>query len=154
MKKLALIFCFALFATTVFSQQFLWSTLKDSTTKFVPIEDVTEKVLEFFDHYKYYYDGSGYTKEGFLKSFESSEAFKNANISLWQEIKKKIHEINSLTVIAFKSNSGTGSSVIVMCITKENVEMVTFSNEVSRGLLSASEYEREKFIKWFQTLLE
>ena len=135
MKKLVLIFCFTLFATTVFSQQFLWSTLKDSTTKFVPIKDVTEKVLEFYDQYKFYYDGSGYTKEAFLKSFESSQAFKNINSSRWQVIKKKINEIDSLTVMAFKSNSGSGSSILVMCITKENIETVTFSNEVHSGIL-------------------
>lgn len=154
MKKLTLIFCFTFFTSTVFSQQFLWSTLKDSTTKFVPIKDVTEKVLEFYDHYNYYFDGSGYTKEGFLESFESSKALKNVNITSWQEIKKKIIEIDSLSVIAFKSNSGTGSSIIVMCITKENVETITFSNEIGRGALSASKYEIEKFKKWFKTLLE
>lgn len=154
MKKFVLIFFFIVFTATAFGQQFLWTTLKDSATKYVPLENVTEKVLEFYDHYEYYYDGSGYSKDGFFKMFESSQSYKNSNTSRWKDLKKKIYAMDSLTVIAFKSNLGQGSVILVMCISKENVNLISFSNNYERDALFTHSTERQKFSKWFETLLE
>lgn len=154
MKKLVLIFFFIVFTATAFGQQFLWTTLRDSATKYVPLENVTEKVLEFYDHYEFYYDGSGYSKDGFFKMFEGSKSFKNSNTSRWKVLKKKIYEIDSLTVIAFKSNLGQGSVILVMCISKENVNLISFSNNYEQDAILTYSTDREKFAKWFKTLLD
>ena len=100
MKKFLVAFFLVAFTATVFGQQFLWTTIKDSATKYVPLESVTDKVLEFYDHYEFYNDGSGYSKAGFFKMFESSKSFNNSNTSLWKGLKNKIYEIDSPTVIA------------------------------------------------------
>ena len=154
MKKFGLISFFIVFTATAFGQQFLWTTLKDSATKYVPLENVTNKVLEFYDSYKFYYDGSGYSKDGFFKMFESSQSYKNFNTSRWKDLKKKIYEMDSLTVIAFRSNLGQGSVILVMCISKENVNLISFSNNYEQDAMLTFSTEREKFSKWFKTLLE
>ena len=154
MKKFLLFFPFIVFTTNAFGQQFLWTTLKDSTTKYVPLENVTNKVLEFYDQYKFYFDGSGYSKDGFFKMFESSQSYKNSNTSRWRDLKKKINAMDSLTVIAFKSNLGQGSVILVMCISKENVNLISFSNNYEQDALLTYSTETQKFSKWFKTLLE
>ena len=133
-----------------FGQQFLWSTKKDSVVKHIPLEDVTNEVLEFFDHYDVYYDGAGFTKEGFFKMIESSQSYKNSNAP-WKDLKKKIYEVNELTVFAFRHNLGKGSVVLVMCISKDNINLITFSNNYERDAILT--VDREKFAKWFETLL-
>jgi hypothetical protein len=154
MKKFLLAFFLVAFTASVFGQQFLWTTIKDSATKYVPLESVTEKVLEFYDHYEFYNDGSGYSKAGFFKMFEGSKSFNNSNTSLWKGLKNKINEIDSQTVIAFKSNLGQGSVILVMCISKENVNLISFSNNYEQDALLTYSSEREKFSKWFKTLLD
>ncbi len=154
MKKIGLTFCFGIFITTAFGQQFLWSTIKDTTSKYVPLDSVSSKVLEFYDHYEYYYDGAGYNKDGFVKSFEGSQSYKNSSTSGWKNFKKKIYEIKELAVFAIRVNSGHGSVVMVLCVSKENVNMIVFSNTYEKDAISIIPYEREKFAKWFKTLLE
>ena len=151
-----LIFCFLFFTTTTFGQQFLWTTLKDSTIKYVPLENVIEKVLEFYDHYQYHYDGSGYSKDGFFKKFESSQSFNTENTLRWKSLEKKIYEIESSTVIAFKDNLGHGSVIQVICISKENVNLITFSNNFEEDAITnyPIDRDRDKFAKFFKTLLE
>lgn len=154
MNRLILTLCFILFASTSFCQQFLWSTINDSSTKYVPIENITDKVLDYYDHYKVHYDGSGYNKTGFFKEFEKSKSFKSVSPSFWKELKQKIIQINSPMAFAFKDNSGHGSEVMVMCISKDNVNMIVFSNNYEPDALLNYSTEREKFAKWFKTLLE
>lgn len=152
MKKIGLLILFLAFSTTAFSQQFLWSTVKNAETKYVPVEYVPYEVLKFYDFYEYYYDGIGYNKEGFFNSFENSESFKYANSDRWDSLKKKINKIDTLTVVAFRSNLGNGSSVVVMCIDKENVDIVTFSNVFESNAIFT--LDRKKFLKWFKTILQ
>lgn len=151
MKNIGFIFCFIIFTSSAFGQQFLWSTVKDSTIKYVPLENVTNEVLEFYDHYDLYYDGAGFSKEGFFKMFEGSQSYKNSNTSQWKYFKQKIDKINDLTVFAFRSNSGKGSAILVLCVTKENVNLITFSNIYEGDAQFTT--DREKFAKWFKTLL-
>jgi len=151
-KNIAFIFCFIIFTSTAFGQQYLWSTVKDTASKYVPLENVTDEVLEFYDQYKYYYDGAGFSKEGFFKMFEGTQSYKNSSTSQWKDIKIKIDKINALTVFAFRSNSGNGSVILVLCVTKENVNVISFSNTREKDALGT--YDREKFAKWFRTLLD
>ena len=154
MKNIGFIFCFMILTSSAFGQQFLWSTVKDTTIKYVPLEDVTDEVLEFYDHYEYYYDGAGFSKEGFFKMYEGSQSYKNSKTSQWNDFKKKIDKIDNLTVFAFRSNSGKGSVILVLCVTKENVNLITFSNTYERDALFTHRSDREKFAKWFETLLD
>jgi len=133
--------------------QSLWSTVKDTAIKYVPLEDVTNEVLEFYDHYKFYFDDAGLSKEGFLKSIEGSQSYKNKT-SQWKDFKKKIDEINDLTVFAFRSNSGKGSGILVLCVTKENLNFITFSNTYKADALFTNSSDRKKFASWFKTLLD
>lgn len=151
--KLTIVFAFLLTSTHTFAQQFLWSTKQTAETKYVPLEEVTHEVLNFYNHYDYYYDGTGYSKAGFLKYFmkydDKSQKAK--------DFRKMIQDTQELTVIAFKSNSGKGSEVMVMCIGKENVELVVFSNNLEDNALftsNHSETERKKFVEWFNFLLQ
>ena len=156
MRKFTFIIFLTLLTSSVFSQQFLWSTTKDTTFKFmryVPVENVLSEVLQFYEQYKFYFDGSGYSKDGFIKNFENTQSFKSSSNSRWKELKKKIYEINDLTVFAFKDNLGHGSLILVVCVTKENVDMLSFSNNIERDAMRTSEYGKEKFTNWFRTII-
>ncbi|MFA6261742.1 MAG: hypothetical protein WC760_09750 [Bacteroidia bacterium] len=118
MKRYGFALLFTFLTSTLFGQQFLWSTAKNSSTKYVPLENVTEKVLEFYDFYEFYVDGSGFSKNGFFKTFDNNESYLNSDPTIWLDLKKKITEIDSLTVIAFKTNLGSGSMITIMCISR------------------------------------
>jgi|SRR5688572_17195229 len=154
MKNIGFTFCFIILTSSAFGQQFLWSTVKDTVIKYVPLENVTNEVLEFYDHYEFYYDGAGYSKGGFFKMFEGTQAYKNSNTPQWKDFKNKIDKINDLTVFAFRSNSGKGSVILVLCVTKENVNLISFSNTYEKDPVLTHSSDREKFAKWFKTLLD
>jgi len=124
MKKIGIIIGFVILSSSVFGQQFLWSTVNDSTSKYVPLENVTSEVLNFYDQYEYYFDASGFSKDGFMEFVNN---FGSKSID-WKNFKKKIDKIDKLTVFALRSNFGRGSVVFVMCISKENVNMLVFTN--------------------------
>ena len=108
---LALAFPFS----TLFAQQLLWTTSEKSGEKYIPIETVSDKVLDFHEHYRYYYDGSGFSKNSFIKSFENSSSYKKiSDESVWEELKEIVKTINTPTVVAFKDNLGNGSIVFVI----------------------------------------
>lgn len=152
MKKTILFLFFLLFSSTFFGQQFLWSTLEGTSTKHVRLENITEEVLKFYDHYDHYHDGAGYSKTNFLKTIESY----GDNSEAWKNFKQMILKTETLTVFAMRSNTGKGSAVFVICVTKENVNFFIFSNnyEIASEPILHLDSEREKFTKWFQTLLE
>lgn len=139
-------------ASSAFGQQLIWSTMEKDSLKelnqFVPINKVTEKVLEFYDYYKMYYDFTGFTKEA---------AFNFGQI-LSSDEQKKIEDITDLTVIAGRANLGQGSFVVVYCISKSNFNVILFSNTafvsgMNYTFTSSSDREREKFTIWFKSLL-
>jgi len=149
MKKIGLIISFIALTSSVFGQQFLWSTVKDSTSKYVPLKNVISEVLNFYDQYEYYYDYSGFSKERF---FEFVEKFEN-NSKDWKIVKKKINEIEDLMVFALRDNLGRGSVVSVICFSKDNVNLIIFSNTYEPDCLLTYSTRREKFANWFRTLL-
>lgn len=143
-------------SSLTFGQQFLWSTTKDSTLNFmrhVPAEDVVNEVLKFYEQYEYYYDGSGFSKDGFFKTFEDNQSFKKSANTKWNDLKKKIYAIKDLTVFAFKDNLGHGSIILVVCVSKNNVDILSFSNNYQPDALSTGEYDKEKFTKWLRTII-
>ena len=153
MKKIVFVSCFLLFTMSIFGQQFLWSTEKDTSSireRYVPLASVTNEVLNYYDLYRYYLDLTGFNKDGFYNIFK--ETIDDSDE--WKEIKKKIDKIVDLTVFAFKGNSGQGSFVVVMSISKNNVNIIMFTNNPEPGCLMTFSTDRDKFAKWFKTLLK
>ena len=147
-KRIILVVLFLFLAETTFGQQNLWTTSKvrsDSTgIKYVPLENVTKEVITFYDQYDYYYDFSGYSKSRFIEEF-------NYGFTDWSWINK----ISELTVYAMKSNTGNGSLVLVVCVSRTNLNLLIFSNDIALGVNPqyTGSYEKDKFAKWFKTLL-
>jgi len=150
MKKIGLIICLWVLTSVAFGQQFLWSTVKDSTSKYVPLENVTSEVLNFYDLYKYYLDVSGFSKDGF---FEFANKF-GINSADLKDFKKRIYEIEELTVFAFRANFGRGSTILVANISKKDINMVVFTNAYEANCISTYESDRDKFARWYRTLLD
>lgn len=148
MKKIVFALLLLTLSSLAFGQQSLWTTaksIKDSSgIKVVPITNVTKEVLTFYEQYDYYFDLSGYSKKRFIE--EIDYGFDDWN---W------LYDIKDLTVFAMKSNAGRGSMIMVMCVSKENVNLLLFSNDIllHANPQSTGNYEKEKFIKWFKTLL-
>jgi len=144
MKKIGFTIFFLILTVSAFGQQFLWSTVKDKAERYVPLNNVTKEVLTFYDQYNRYYDFSGFSKDRFLDSFDYG--FED-----W----KWLYDIENLTVFALRSNSGRGSVVLVMIISKNNVNTLVFANNAELGydyMLTGS-YKRDQFINWFKTIL-
>ena len=158
MKKiilLALIFI----SFSSYGQQFLWTTntnglFPNSNIKVISKEQVLDKILEYYEAYRCYFDLSGYTKAEFFNT--QGESFL-ANTD-WEMFKKSVFEIRELTITSIKSNSGNGSSILILISKKDNFEAIRFSNEVGRGAeltsQGRSEDYKKRFIKFYQSLLE
>ncbi len=138
-------------STQVYGQQFLWSTSKEITdVKSIPLTNVKEKVMEYYDTYKFYVDNTGYDVESFNKFIEifGSET----------KIKKLKDELTksetSKLVICVKGNSNNSSVISVIIMSKTNLDIVNFTNGVIPGLQTTGDYSKNKFEKWFNTLME
>ena len=148
MKKILFALLLVTLTSSVFGQQRLWTTAKNdndtSGTKYVPLTNVTKEVLTFYDQYDYYFDLSGYSKKRFIEEI-------NYGFDDWTWL----YDIKELTVFALKSNAGRGSLIMVMCVSKDNVNLLLFSSDIllHKNPQSTGSYERDKFSKWFKTLL-
>jgi len=133
-----------------FGQQFLWSTTalgesKDTSVNLIPIDNVTEKVMDYYDFYDYYYDLTGFSRDGFKQFLEKNT--ETANSIRWDPEMT----FGEPTAFAFKANGGQGSIVVVMLMQNENVDLVLFSNNIEQGAKNANAFEKETFIKWFSS---
>ena len=142
MKKFGFLIIFLIMAFSAYGQQFLWSTMRDREGRHVSLNNVTREVLEFYDHYRFHIDYSGFSKDRFIEMFDYG--FED-----WEWL----YEIEELTVFALRSNDGQGSVVLVMCISKNNVNTVIFTNSFERGAIMSYSSDREKFSRWFRTIL-
>ncbi len=150
MKKIGLIFCFLIFTSVVFGQQFLWSTSKDANFTYLPLDSVVNEVLNYYDQYDYYSDGAGFNKDEFLNFFEANDN----DSEVWRNFKTKINEIEDLTVYAFRAHLEEGSGILVISISKNNVNVVAFSNIYDSSSIGTYSSSRDKFKKWFKSLLK
>jgi len=166
MKKYTL-FILLFVSLNSFGQQYLWTTNKNglypnSEMKVISKEDVLKKLLGYFETYEYYYDFTGFTKDGFFKEFEGSSTYKTSSEvdkNKWVSFKKSVREIKETTIICIKSNDGNGSSISILVVNKNNFDSFRFSN---RGLLLGSisthngrdEDEKNRFIKFYRSLIE
>jgi hypothetical protein len=138
-------------SSAVSGQQVLWTTMEGiPNEKYIPVENVKSKVLEYYGTYEYYIDGSGYDIDSFLKTFKLGSQI--------GEFKKKMKEKNvNKLVLCFKTNSGKGSTISVLILGQKNFDMVGFTNVYGGGVqptYSNIERDRVKFEKWFDTLME
>ena len=147
MKKHILLISFLVLTSVAFGQQFLWSTVKpDSTSdrKYVPLSSAHSEVGKYYDLYPYYFDLTGYSKQRFID--EVGFGFEE-----WDWLKS----VDSMTVYSAKSNTGRGSVIMVLCVSKDYMDVVLFSNDITAysNPQSTTSYDRPKFIKWFKSLL-
>jgi hypothetical protein len=158
MKKFILV-VFLIMSNTSFSQQFLWTTnnnglFPNSNIKVIPKEQVLDKILEYYEAYRYYFDLSGYTKAEFFNT-QGESFFANTD---WEMFKKSVFETRELTITSIKSNSGSGSSILILISKKDNFEAIRFSNEGGRGAELTSQGRsddyKKRFIKFYQSLIE
>ena len=147
LKNIGIIILMLTVGQTARGQQFLWSTLKSdsgSTKKYVPMDNITKEVLTFYNQYDYYFDLSGYSKTRFIK--EVKYGFDDWS---W------LNSIKDLTIYAVKSNTGRGSVVMVLCVSKDNVNLLLFSSDIlaHKNPHGTNQYEKEKFVDLFKSLL-
>jgi hypothetical protein len=144
MKKIGFLVFFSILTISTYGQQFLWSTVQANDTRYVPLNNVTREVLIFCDQYDRYYDFTGFSKERFIEDFDYG-------FGEWEWL----NDIEDLTVFALRSNSGRGSVVLVMCISKNNINTIIFTNhmEPELGVNYSLTYDKNKFANWFRTLL-
>jgi len=142
MKRIGFIIIFSILALSAYGQQFLWSTVKNNDVKYIPLNNVPKEVLTFYEQYKYYLDYSGFSKKRFIEIFDYG-------FEGWDWL----YEIERLTVSALRSNDGQGSIVLVMCVSKDNINTLIFTNTYERGAIMTYSSDKEKFSKWFKTLL-
>lgn len=140
-----LLFLFPFFG---FSQQFLWSTreigtLKNSDVKLIPITEVSRKVIDYYEFYEYYYDLSGFSRTGLEELLK-----KDKNIAKTIQWDSKM-TFDKPVGLAFKTNEGRGSMVVVMLLQKENIDVVLFTNEYGREAIVT--HDVDKFKKWFSS---
>ena len=164
MKKIIittiLYFVLGFFGSNVIGQQFLWTTgskdiFPNSETKVIPKEEVKNKLLDYYENYKFYFDYTGYSKEGFLKKYINSIGGNDKK--KWDNFKNNINQINDLNITCIKGNLGSGSVIMVLIISKNDFDMIVFSNEPDKGFImtySEIESEKKKFIKFFNSLIE
>ncbi|WP_225037280.1 hypothetical protein [Winogradskyella sp. SM1960] len=147
MRTFILPILFTILSSSVFGQQFLWSTIENDSIseKHIPVEYVSNEILKFYDHYEKHYDLSGFSKKRFIEEIDYG-------FDDW----KWINDITDLTVFAMRSNIGSGSIVLVMFISEKNINLIIFSNEIldrNFNYQSNYEFEREKFETWLKTLM-
>ena len=146
MKNIGFVILLSTLSFSAFGQQFLWSTVKsdEAGVKYVPLNNVTDEVLTFYDQYNHYFDLSGYSKKRFIE--ETNYGFDDWN---W------LYDVKDLTVFALKSNSGRGSFVMILCVSKDNVNLIMFSNDIllDSNPQSTGDYHKDRFVSLFKTLL-
>lgn len=149
-----------------FGQQFLWTTnpnglFPNSDMKVISNDQVLEKLETYFQTYDYYYDETGYTKDGFFKKFEGSSTYKTSSVvnkNRWGSFKKNVLEIKETTIVCMKSNDGDGSSISILVVNKNNFDSFHFSNRGTFGSISTYngkiEDDKNRFIKFYKSLIE
>jgi hypothetical protein len=129
----------------------------NSGIKIINLQDVHKEILGYYEMYDYYYDLSGFSKEGYFEKYESSNSFKTTDKLKWNEFKKTVNGINELTVSCIKTNDGNTSSVIVFIYSKNNFDAIVFSNKIETGHISTynsnSDTDKRRFLKYLESLL-
>jgi hypothetical protein len=144
-----------------FGQQFLWTTNKNglfpnSEMKIISKDEVLNKLKFYYETYRVYYDGTGFTKEGFFEKFETSNTYRTTNKNNWEQFKKSVSDVNELTILCIKFNEGTGSSVMILIVNQNNFDSIIFSNTIEEGYINTLGLSLgfPKFEKFYRSLIE
>jgi hypothetical protein len=154
MKKSILILCLVFFcllkSSNVVGQQLLWtssSEIKEAT--YLPNDRIKEKVMEYYDNNKYFFDKTGYDINYFLKIFKLDSKIGS--------YKKKMNERNIKKLIfCVKTNPGDGSVISLLILGDKTFDMVSFSEVISSGSQRTEPEDikiRTKFEKWIDGIL-
>lgn len=148
MKNLIITLIFLLISNTFFAQQLMWTTeasMDKSGKKTIKYKEIDEKTLEYYDHYEFHYDYSGFDMDGFIElMYEVS----GKDLQFFANIENPIS-------LAMRVNDGEGSSVVmVIFLGKDYGNMIFFSNEVKSNFIMNMEHDRPKFKKWLKSLHE
>jgi len=146
MKK----FLFILFMLPCYAvgQQFLWSTHEirrqlGSNVDIIPLSNVFDRVMDYYHFYDFYYDLTGFSKDGFNDFLKKD--VKTANSIKWDSTMA----FDEPAAFAFKGNNGQGSHIVVILTQKENIDLLVFSNDGGRGAILTS--SKEKFDRWLSS---
>jgi hypothetical protein len=163
MKKIltsSICFLLLLISSSAISQQFLWTTLKKggltkSAIEVISKEQIPKKILNYYEVYNYYYDLSGFTKNEFLRTFETSSWYTYINKSKWVELKSSIDED---MIMCMKFNDGKGSSILVLIFEKDKIDAIIFSDNIFYGGYKNTYHAeidsyKKRFIKFFESLI-
>ena len=162
MKKLIL-FLLIFVSVNSYGQQILWTTnqnglFQNSEIKVVPKDKVLNKLLEYYENYELYYDGTGYTKDGFFREFEGDHSNFEVDNQKWDYFKKSIYGINELTISCVKTNLGRGSNILILIVKKDNIDYITFSNQYTSGSILTHNGRindsKVRFMKFYNSLIE
>ncbi|GAO27778.1 hypothetical protein JCM15548_14629 [Geofilum rubicundum JCM 15548] len=115
----------------------------------MPLDSVVSEVLNIYEMYDYYIDGAGFNKQNFFELLESTI---NDSDSL-EDFKKLIDETENLKVTAFRANLGEGSAVLIVIISKDHINMIAFSNIYDPSSIQTGPFRKDKFERWFKSLL-
>ncbi len=152
MKKYLLIIVFCHFVVAS-SQQLLWSTELNSPKK-INTEEVYSRVMQLYDVYDYYYDGTGYTKSEFGNILKQNDVFNGAQIKELHLLNERIYSIDKPTYFAYKSNNGQGAIVYFILVNLENIELISFSDVQLTNANFSRIQSRKKFSDWYISTCE
>jgi hypothetical protein len=147
-------------SSSAMGQQFLWTTLnKGEITKsdieVISKDQVQKNLLNYYEVYNYYYDLSGFTKNEFLRTFETSSWFTYINKSKWTDLKSSINEG---VITCMKFNDGKGSSILVLIFDKDKMDAIIFSDNIyydgyKHTYHAEIDSYKNRFIKFFESLI-
>lgn len=146
MKNIGFVILLLTLTTSSFGQQYLWSTVKNDSShvKYVPLSNITKEVVTFYNQYNYYFDLSGFSKKRFIEEI-------NYGFDDWTWL----NDIKDLTVYAVRSNTGSSSVVMIICVSRDNVNLILFSSDIMahENPQATDPYDKDKFVRWFKTIM-
>jgi hypothetical protein len=161
LRIISLFIFLGLIHTKSIGQQYLWTTNDNSLfpinseVKIITKGEVINKLLEYHENYKYYYDFTGFTKEQFLKKY--GLAIIGNDKKKIEIFKNKLNNINEISISSIKGNLGNGSVIMSFFVNKNNFDMIVFTNNYEEGAIntynSNFETKKEIFIKFCKTLI-
>jgi hypothetical protein len=147
----SILFILTLIQSDLFGQQKLWTSIKerpDTSFKYIPINKVEEKIMEYYELHDYYFDLTGMNKEEFKGKVGNK---------WWDKINSEI-ELEKNVYFSMKGNNGNGSIIFVFILSKQKIDIIGFSNQNQDGSIptynGVVEGSKERFKKWYRTLVE
>lgn len=155
MKRLILILL--LLPSLSFAQQLLWTTIKvdSSDLKYVPLEKAPQEVLKYYNTYNRFYDGSGFSKEAYVKTYVNTENSEHSLFGNMGDSESSLDHIKEPTVMALKLNDGSGSYVSIVYIDENNVDVIAFSNALIMPRMEYTGFNNlDKFKELFSNIFK